>query len=160
MQELAPLTTNCWKPRAACHLNTCLPKGNGKCFLSFILLFLFLQFVHTGKQNELRLPCLILKHWSKYPLASGCPKRRGELNMLLPAASQKAAGEMSQNWNFLSGLHFIIYFKFTFTEAKTNAGWKQPLHVFGSTPVLREGHFHSSIFFVLSQSKESKFIYL
>lgn len=63
--------------------------------------------------------------------------------MLLPAASQKAAGEMSQNWNFLSGLHFIIYFKFTFTEAKTNAGWKQPLQVIGSTPVLREGHFHS-----------------
>lgn len=83
------------------------PRDIVNAFSCSILLFLFLWFVHIWKQNMLILPCLILKRWSKCQLAGR--KRQREHSVLLPAASQKPAGEMSRNWPFHSGLHLSIY---------------------------------------------------
>lgn len=141
MQELASLTSNSWKLRAARHLNTCLSKGFANAFFHSVLLFLFWQLVHIWKQNRLRIPCLIPEHWSKCHLASGYLKREETLMSfyLLPPRNQQE--KWAEIGIFTQSCISVFTLTFTFTESKTNASWEQPVHPTRSTPVLRRATF-------------------
>lgn len=141
MQELASLTSNSWKPRAAHHLNACLSKSIASAFFPSVLLFLFWQMIHIWKQNRLRIPCLVPEHWSKCHLASGVWKGEETLMnfyLLSPRNQQERWAEIGI---FTQNCISVFTLTFTSTESKTNASWEQPLHPTRFTPVLRRATF-------------------
>lgn len=158
MQGLASLTSNSWKLRAACQLNTCLSKEGCKCLLSFSCPSSVLVVCPHLKTVPVLLSLLNAQTPNVRELVEVWT---GEESLtyfyLLPTRSQQ--GEMSWNWHLHSGrfsVCFAIYPHGTIDccrlEDASVCHWVCPRAEWRAD--------FSWVFFLLGQSEESKFMHL